>query len=244
MTSKPSTRPVPARAYETVLNSIEADLRAGRIKLGDQLPGERALAETHGISRASVRDAIRILDAMGVVRTSTGSGPNSGAVVISEPAIGLSAALRLHVASRQLSVEDIVESRILLETWAAESADLTTDPRRSAAVLQRAGALLGEMDAPGLDREEFHALDAQFHVLLSSLAGNAVIEAMMESLRLSIADYVSESVPGNKDWNKIATVLRAQHHGIHEAVSAGDGKRAAELLREHIQWFYAESHRI
>ncbi len=158
VTSKPSTPPVPARAYETVLNSIEADLRAGRIKLGDQLPGERALAETHGISRASVRDAIRILDAMGVVRTSTGSGPNSGAVVISEPAIGLSAALRLHVASRQLSVADIVESRILLETWAAESADLTTDPRRSAAVLQRAGALLGEMDAPGLDREEFHAL--------------------------------------------------------------------------------------
>lgn len=244
MTSKQGTPSAPARAYETVLNSIEADLRAGRIKLGDQLPGERALAETHGISRASVRDAIRILDAMGVVRTSTGSGPNSGAVVISEPAIGLSAALRLHVASRQLSVADIVESRILLETWAAESADLTTDPGRSDAVLQRAGALLGEMDAPGLDREDFHALDAQFHVLLSSLAGNAVIEAMMESLRLSIADYVSESVPGDKDWDKIATVLRAQHHRIHEAVSAGAGKRAAELLREHIQWFYTESHRI
>lgn len=244
VTSKPSTPSVPARAYETVLNSIEADLRAGRIKLGDQLPGERTLAETHGISRASVRDAIRILDAMGVVRTSTGSGPNSGAVVISEPAIGLSATLRLHVASRQLSVEDIVESRILLETWAAESADLTSDPQRSAAALEHAGELLKAMDAPELDREEFHALDAQFHVLLSSLAGNAVIEAMMESLRLSITDYVSESVQGDEAWDDIAAVLRAQHHGIHEAFVDGEGKRAAQLLREHIELFYAESHRI
>jgi GntR family transcriptional repressor for pyruvate dehydrogenase complex len=234
----------PARAYETVLTSIEADLRAGKIKIGDQLPGERSLAETHGISRASVRDAIRILDAMGMVRTSTGSGPNSGAVVISDPAVGLSATLRLHVASRQLSVADIVESRILLETWAAESADLGSNPEHSAEVLRRTGELLEAMDSPGLDREEFHRMDSQFHVLLSSLAGNAVIEAMMESLRLSISDYVSESVTSDAAWQKIAKVLRTQHHGIHEAVAAGDGVLAARLLREHIEWFYTESRQL
>lgn len=236
--------PQPARAYETVLTTIEADLRSGKLKIGDQLPGERSLAETHGISRASVRDAIRILDAMGMVRTSTGSGPNSGAVVISDPAVGLSATLRLHVASRQLSVADIVESRILLETWAAESADLASDPERSAAVLRRTAELLEAMDVPGLDREEFHDFDSQFHVLLSSLAGNAVIEAMMESLRLSISDYVSESVASDAAWQKIAKVLRAQHHGIHQAVADGDGPLAARLLREHIEWFYTESRQL
>lgn len=244
MTSEASNPPAPARAYETVLRSIEADLRAGLIKLGDQLPGERTLAETHGISRASVRDAIRILDAMGVVRTSTGSGPSSGAVVISDPAVGLSAALRLHVASRQLSVADIVESRILLETWAAESAGRNADAEQRARVLQETADLLDAMDAPDLDREKFHDLDARFHVLLSSLAGNAVIEAMMESLRLSISDYVSDTVASEDSWGKIAAVLRAQHHGIHAAVSAGDGHRAAHLLREHIEWFYTESPRI
>jgi GntR family transcriptional repressor for pyruvate dehydrogenase complex len=236
--------PQPARAYETVLTTIEADLRSGKLKIGDQLPGERSLAETHGISRASVRDAIRILDAMGMVRTSTGSGPNSGAVVISDPAVGLSATLRLHVASRQLSVADIVESRILLETWAAESADLDSDPERSAEVLRRTAELLEAMDVSGLDREEFHDLDSQFHVLLSSLAGNAVIEAMMESLRLSISDYVSESVASDAAWQKIAKVLRAQHHGIHQAVADGDGPLAARLLREHIEWFYTESRQL
>ena len=244
MRSKAKNSPQPARAYETVLTSIEADLRSGKIKIGDQLPGERSLAESHGISRASVRDAIRILDAMGVVRTSSGSGPNSGAVVISDPAVGLSATLRLHVASRQLSVADIVESRILLETWAAESADLGSNPERSAQVLRRTGELLEAMDSPGLDREEFHDLDSQFHVLLSSLAGNAVIEAMMESLRLSISDYVSESVTSDAAWQKIAKVLRAQHHGIHTAVASGDGSMAAKLLREHIEWFYTESRQL
>lgn len=241
MTSTSSESAVPPRAYEVVLKSVEADLRAGRLKVGDQLPGERSLAEMHGISRASVRDAIRILDAMGMVRTSTGSGPNSGAVVISNPAVGLSATLRLHVASRQLPVADIVESRVLLETWAAQSADLEANPERSARVLARTAELLTAMDVPGLDREAFHALDAQFHVLLSSLAGNAVIESMMESLRLSISDYVSESIEGEESWQQISTVLRTQHHGIHEAVAAGDGKEAARLLREHIEWFYAET---
>ncbi|MFI8412722.1 FadR/GntR family transcriptional regulator [Paeniglutamicibacter gangotriensis] len=244
MNSKARNAPQPVRAYETVLKSIETDLRSGKIKIGDQLPGERALAETHGISRASVRDAIRILDAMGMVRTSAGSGPNSGAVVISEPAIGLSATLRLHVASRQLSVADIVESRILLETWAASSANLSSDPVRSDTVLRQTADLLTTMDDPGLDREEFHDLDAQFHVLLSSLAGNAVIEAMMESLRLSISDYVSESVTSDDAWQNISQVLRTQHHSIHQAVAAGDGASAATLLREHIEWFYTESRQL
>lgn len=244
VTSKGNVAGTPGRAYETVLRSIEAELRSGAIKVGDQLPGERILAERHGISRASVRDAIRILDAMGVIRTSTGSGPNSGAVIISNPAVGLSATLRLHVASRQLSVADIVESRILLETWAAESADLKSDPARSQAVIERTAELLAEMDDPDLDRETFHDLDSQFHVLLSSLAGNAVIEAMMESLRLSISDYVSESIEDDGSWERIAATLRTQHHAIHRAVAASNGAEAAKQLREHIEWFYTQSRKL
>ncbi len=109
------------RTYDALLQDIEADLRSGKIALGDRLPGERTLAENYGISRASVREAIRILDAMGVVRSSVGSGPTSGAIVISDPSAGLSSALRLHVASNRLPVEDIVQTRILLETWTAQA---------------------------------------------------------------------------------------------------------------------------
>lgn len=235
--------PVPARpkAYQLVLNDIEDQLRTGALTVGDQLPGERALAEVHGISRASVRDAIRILDVMGVVRTATGSGPGAGAVVISEPAAGIATALRMHVASARLSVQEIVQTRILLETWAARGADLDADPARSAAVLEEARGLLAAMDDPELERGAFHELDARFHVQLSGLAGNAVIEAMMESLRLAISGYVRDAVRSDESWGPVATVLRGQHHGILDAVAAGDGEQAAGLLREHIEWFHGWS---
>ncbi|WP_287930998.1 FCD domain-containing protein [Arthrobacter sp.] len=226
------------RAYEAVLASIEADLRSGRLSIGDRLPGERTLSEQHGISRASVRDAIRILDVMGLVRTATGSGPKSGTVLISDPAAGLSSTLRLHVASQHLPVADIVQARILLETWAATAAAVKEIDAPS---LARARELLSLMDDPALDREAFHDLDSQFHVLLSSLAGNAVVSAMMESLRLSIMDYVRESVTTDDQWRPVARTLRAQHHGILDALCAGDGELAARLLREHIEWFFSET---
>jgi len=223
-----------------VLDAVEADLRAGRLKLGDQLPGERALAERHGISRASVRDAIRILDVMGVVRTSTGSGPSSGAVLISRPAAGISTALRMHVASAQLTVREIVETRVLLETWAAGAVSLHDDEARAEGLLDEARDLLEQMERPETGRQEFHDLDARFHVVLASLSGNAVITAMMESLRLAIRDYVSEAITSEAAWGDVVATLKAQHRGIFDAVAGGRGGEAAELLREHIEWFHRE----
>ena len=186
-----------------------------------------------------MRDAIRILDVMGLVRTAAGSGPNSGAVLISNPSAGLSSTLRLHVASRHLPVADIVQARILMETWAAATA--ATERPIDVPSLDRARELLTLMDDPGLDREAFHEFDSQFHVLLSTLAGNAVVSAMMESLRLSIMDYVRDSVTSDAQWRPVAETLRAQHHGILDAVVDRDGDLAARLLREHIEWFFAKT---
>lgn len=233
-----STKSTP-RAYQVVLQAIERDLRTGKLNLGDQLPGERALAETHRISRASVRDAIRILDVMGVVRTSTGSGPNSGAVIVSNPSAGLSQALRLHVAAKGIQVREIVESRILLETWAAQMTP--RDPIYAQQVIDRTAVLLMRMDDPQLSRDEFHRIDAEFHVLLSSMAGNSVVEAMMESLRHSISDYVASAIPDDATWQPIVKVLRRQHKAIHRAFANNNRERAAHMLEEHINWFYQQT---
>ena len=223
------------RTHDALLKDIEADLRAGKIKVGDRLPGERTLAENYGISRASVREAIRILDAMGVVRSSVGSGPTSGAIVVSDPSAGLSSALRLHVASNRLPVEDIVQTRILLETWTARAGAAREggDAER-----KQAAQLLEAMDQSQLDRATFHELDARFHVALSSLAGNEVMATIMESLSGSIVDYVKGSMDAMEDWPDVLEVLRTQHHGIFDAVQSRDGELAARLLREHIESFY------
>jgi len=228
------------RAYSVVLDWLEEQLRSGEIVVGDKLPGERALAEQFSISRASVREATRILDAMGLVRSGVGSGPNAGAIVISEPSAALAWALRMHVATRALPVRDLVQTRLLLETQAAhDSADprIAPDSEERAAILRSAGEVLDQMDHPGLPAADFHALDAQFHILLISLAGNVVVETMMASLRQATISYISETVADNPDWPAIARRLQEQHRAILAAVEKRQGERAAELLREHITWF-------
>jgi DNA-binding FadR family transcriptional regulator len=65
------------RAWEIVLAHIEADLLEGRLGPGDRLPGERALAADLGVGRSSVREAIRVLEVLGLIRTATGSGPSA-----------------------------------------------------------------------------------------------------------------------------------------------------------------------
>lgn len=237
MSAEPGATPR-RRTHDTLLKDIETDLRSGKIQVGDRLPGERTLAETYGISRASVREAIRVLDAMGILRSSVGSGPTSGAIIVSDPSAGLSSALRLHVASSRLPVEDIVETRILLETWAARAGAAYTGADKD---VDQAARLLYAMDDSGIDRATFHELDARFHVTLSSLAGNAVVATMMESLSGAIVSYVKGAMDAMEAWPEVIATLRTQHHGIFNAVQSRDGELAARLLQEHIEWFHTKA---
>jgi len=242
--------------YELVLSRVEADLAAGRLRLGGRLPGERVLAEQLGISRPSVREAVRVLEALGVVRTATGSGPEAGAVIVAEPASPLTALLRLHLATNHLPMGDIVQTRVLLESWAARqaaellAADDAADAGQGESVGAGAGVaggpgllgvaegLLGRMEDPGLSPEEFHLLDAEFHVALSGVAGNVLIAAVMASLRSAIHGYVMAAVPNLPDWDATVVGLRAEHRAILAAVRAGEADQAARLVTDHIQGFY------
>ncbi|TDD30130.1 FadR family transcriptional regulator [Kribbella turkmenica] len=221
--------------YELVLHRVEADLAAGRLRIGERLPGERVLAEQLGISRPSVREAVRVLEAMGVVRTATGSGPEAGAVIVAEPVSPLTAVLRLHLATNHLPMNDVVQTRILLESWAArEAAGRQVDSGE----LKLADDLLDQMDAPDLSPEEFHLLDAEFHVALSGLAGNVLIAAVMASLRSAIHGYVLAAVPNLTDWEATTVGLRSEHRAIVKAIRAGTPDDAAELVTAHIRGFY------
>ncbi|WP_343238183.1 FCD domain-containing protein [Streptomyces sp. SID13031] len=220
--------------YELVLSRVEADLAAGRLRLGERLPGERSLAEQLGISRPSVREAVRVLEAMGVVRTATGSGPEAGAVIVAEPASPLTALLRLHLATNHLPMGDIVQTRVLLESWTAREAA----HHAGVGDLVAAEELLDRMDDAGLTPEEFHLLDAEFHVALSALAGNVLIAAVMSSLRTAIHGYVLAAVPNLADWDATAIGLRAEHRSIVAAIRAGRGEEAAALITAHIEGFY------
>jgi GntR family transcriptional repressor for pyruvate dehydrogenase complex len=225
----------PMRTHQLVLSWIENELSEGRLTVGGRLPAERTLAEQLKVSRTSVREAIRILEAMGVIRAGVGSGPEAGTVVISDPTAALGSALRLHVATQHLPVADIVETRVLLESWAASRA------RPDAPELDAAGALLDEMAVDGLAIDDFLALDVRFHLALADAAGNAVVSAMMGSLRESIQGYAAQLTSNLPDWEDTASRLKAEHRAILAAVRNNDGERAAKLVAAHIEGYYQEA---
>lgn len=224
----------PARTHEVVVRHIEEQLRRGALRIGGRLPAERALAEELSISRPSVREGIRVLEAMGLVRAGVGSGPEAGTIVISEAAAGLTTTLRLHLAASSLPVADLVQTRSLIESWAVREAAR----RRHLGELAAAGELLRAMDDSGLSPRQFHLLDADFHVTLARAAGNHVVSVIMRSLRDSISGYVLSAIDDLPDWAAMARRLRREHRAIHAAIAAGDGELAAHKVIAHINGFY------
>ncbi len=223
-----------ARSYQLVLAGVEADLAAGRLGVGGKLPAERALAQRYRVSRASVREAVRILEALGVVRTAVGSGPDAGATITAEPAAPIGSALRWHLASRHLPVADIVGARVLIESWAvAHAAD-----REHREGMAAAEMVLDEMDAPALTPDQFLVLDAKFHITLADCAGNALIAAIMAAMRTGIETYVAAGLDQVADWDAIAARLRAEHRAILAAVLNGRATEASTLVTDHIFGFY------
>jgi GntR family transcriptional repressor for pyruvate dehydrogenase complex len=170
-----------------------------------------------------------------VLRSGVGSGPAAGTVIVAEPAMALSAALRMHLASEHLRASDVVETRVLLEGWAARNA------RTDAPQLHEARALLTAMDEEGLDAPLFLDRDAAFHVAIAGATGNPLVGAMMASLRESIRDYTLALTEKLPDWERTAGRLRTEHRAVLAAIEEGRREDAAELIAAHITGYYREA---
>lgn len=227
----PVTAEAGLRAFEVVLAWVDEAILSGRLRVGDQLPAERELARQLDVSRAAVREAVRTLQAQGVVRSSVGAGPAGGTTITAVPAHALTRLLRLHVALANFRLPDVIEVRISLERLSARLAaahwsesDLV--PLREALVA---------MERATSDRERFNDADTAFHVALASAAGNLLAAdltvAIRESLRLPILDQFRHLA----DWDAVARGLLAQHAAILDAIQARDGAAAETLVEDHIR---------
>lgn len=224
----------PARAWRVVLEHIERDLLEGRLGPGDRLPSERDLSADLGVGRSSVREALRVLEVMGLIRTATGSGPQAGAIVIATPSGGMSALLRLQVAAQGFPLDDVVQTRLVLEDAVVRT--LAARPDRDIAAARR---LLDAMEAQDLAAAEFLVLDAQLHLSLAEASGNTVIAATMAGLRTAIESYVQAGAAAVPDWDAMAARLRTEHRALIETIEAGDADAARALVHDHITGYYA-----
>jgi DNA-binding FadR family transcriptional regulator len=221
------------------LAEIESNLRTGAWTLGQRLPSERALAEQMGVSRPSVREAVRVLEAMGIVRTAVGSGPDAGATIVDRPAAGLGAAVRLHIASGTLPMSDVVATRAPLEVWATgQAAAQSAGEMADGEDITRIKAILDDDETLPLSPSQFTAHDARFHMAIVRLAGNQLTEAILGGLRSAIGGYIERGAERLADWPETRGRLFEEHRAILAAVEAGDAALARELAHHHIWAFF------
>lgn len=224
-----------SRTYELVLDQIEDQILAGRLSIGDRLPPERDLAAKLGVSRAAIREALRVLEAQGVLRRpQVGTGPESGSVIAGTPAAGLSRMLRLHLALARFPLEDVVEARVTMERASARLAATRATESDQA----RLSDLLARMDEPSISREAFNDLDTDFHVVLAEAAGNRLVTDMTIALRNAMRHTLLQMFEAIEDWPAVADRLRGEHHGVYDALCAHDPVAAANLVEAHIRDFY------
>ncbi|MGQ4596393.1 FCD domain-containing protein [Nocardia sp. R6R-6] len=224
------------RTHEQVLAQIEQKIFDGTLRAGEKLPSERELVMMLGVSRTSVREALRALEAMGIIESRTGSGQSSGSVVTDKSTPALTNLLRLHIALANIKLADLVETRVQLERSAASAAAAA----RTEDDLRRLSSLVESMRAADSDYPEFNELDTEFHLTIARVSGNALAADLMQVLRGAVEREMAEAFAGFDDWRAVANSLVDEHEAILHAIGKGDGQAAAELAAAHIVRFYQD----
>ena len=222
------------RAWEQVLDRVETDLAAGRLRVGDRLPPERELATDLGISRPAVREALRVLEAWGTVVQGTGSGPESGTVLIAAPAVALTRFLRLHVLLASIGSADVVRARVALERESTRLAARHATDEDHATIATH----LQAMDDPFLDAAGFNEHDTAFHVAIAHATGNPLVAELTTALREAMRPRLLSALQSSSDLAATTAQLRVDHHGIYDAIRRGRPEVAADLVEAHITQFY------
>lgn len=197
----------PQTVAEGVYQHLRHELLTGRLAAGQWLR-EQELAKSLDVSRTPIREAIRQLAQEGLLQIEANKG----------------------VRVRALSLEEAVatyEVRERLECMAAELAATRVDDEARF----RLRAYLGAMaSVPPDDQAEHIRTDNDFHALVAELAGNPVLEELIEKL----SERVMRVKILTRDVN-VSAAARAQHARIVEAISTGDPVRAAAAMSEHIR---------
>jgi GntR family transcriptional repressor for pyruvate dehydrogenase complex len=217
-----------------VIVQVEEAIAAGRLQPGDRLPPERELAVQLQVSRASVREALRVLEAFGVIAARRGRGADAGSVVTTGGQNGLAGLLRIYSLLMKVPLSDLVDLRVAIESMTARAA---AERRESA----RLATLAAEIAKVG-DRGTFLQLDTGFHVELARASGNALAPLLMEALRETIARQMRTAFDEVPDWDATRAHIAADHAAIAAAVEAGDADAAAGAITAHIRDFYRLLH--
>jgi GntR family transcriptional regulator, transcriptional repressor for pyruvate dehydrogenase complex len=190
----------PRRTFEGAVVQIAEKIRLGELNEGDRLPSERDLAVAMQISRATLREAVRVLSEAGVLMVRPGS---SGGIYVASGYVPFEL-LRSKSALRLGEVAGVLEARRLLEPRVAQLASLNAreaDFTRLQTIIDQQKGLIGSSKLTE-KADRFLQLDAQFHLSIASATGNATIVSLMRMLlrQLEIARDMTLRHPPIPEW--------------------------------------------
>ncbi len=214
-----------------VAEAIKAFVVDEGLRKGDRLPGEAALIERFGMSKGTIREAMRILEAQGLVATRT--GPGGGTFVHEVSKERTQALLGNYFYFRDLKLPDIYQLRRLLEPELAASLAGQLDETQ----LRDLEALIATYDHPATTAEEEreqHVASLRFHQTLAEFAGNELLGFFIGFMAQVLADVtVSRKLyepPNVELWAK----GRAYQIQLVEALRMGDADRARLIMSDHM----------
>lgn len=214
-------------AYEQVANQLRDLIVSGRLVPGDRLPVEAKLSATFGVSRSTVREALRSLTAQNLVYTSRGV---TGGTFVADTTPGLLSSyletgLSLLSGMDAITAEELLEARELFEVPATR---LAAERRTQVHIDNMRAAIERESGAPG--RGAKFERNTHFHTIVLDAAGNKLVEVMTVPIFGVIhSRFLRDDVPAGF-WGQVDK----DHLAILGHIEAGDGDAAAEAMRVHL----------
>lgn len=220
------------RLYEQIVVQIEARIMNGELKIGDQLPAERELAEQFAVSRTAVREAVKALQEKGLIEIRPGRGTfvTNGTTGAARQSLGL----LMKFESGKDSI-NLVEVRGMLEPEiAALAATRMTDEYLS--VMAEA---IKTMETALENADVFVEADLDFHLALAEATQNPIIPIIMDSL----IDLLREQRKRTALTKGGLKRGQAHHKKIMEAVTRRDPEAARQAMHNHMQQVREDSER-
>jgi DNA-binding FadR family transcriptional regulator len=213
-----------ARASSAIAEQIRTAILTGRIKAGDRLSPERELAEQFGVSRVTVRDALRSLEAMGLIEVKVGA--RGGAFVTAPTGSKVAQTMSDMMMMSATTPEDIVEARLIVElgTVTLACARATDDDLAQLRELCERGreALAAGSYARGLSWD--------FHALLAQAAHNGAVGGLTQSFRSTLSMHPLRVREGSRAHELTVD----EHTRIVEALERRDGDAARHEMADHL----------
>lgn len=224
---------VPARrvrAYESIVKQIEDAIFRGDLRPGQRLPSERDLTAEFAVSRATVREALRVLESSGLVKSRQGD-PTGGAEVQEFSPDSLNRSLTAMVHLEKFNLTDLVQFRMTVEGAATFLAAVGhTDDQ-----LERMEAGHAAL-AAAIDRgfEEFSAADVEFHHTIAEAANSGLLRVCHDVARGVVANLIETKFTAADDAKELMEDSCRRHERVLAAIRERDGQRASSLAQRDI----------